>query len=132
MVGWFNLLFALIILGVWLLSARFEWQTPPSVATLLQKISRRCSRRQERTELVLRIESGQCNPGDLEKEIYIIRKSYKHSGGAIVLNIKVEDFNNLNREIPKIKSRLEKRFPGMTLNFVGKGKGEWDAFQCFD
>ncbi|UWG97169.1 hypothetical protein LPY66_20255 [Dehalobacter sp. DCM] len=53
---------------------------------------------------------------DMEKEIYMIRKTTGRTTG-IVMNIESSDIFE-PRVRGDVKVRLEKRFPGLTVNFV--------------
>lgn len=70
--------------------------------------------------VVVNIEAREFITDNMEKEIYIVRKSRKNKSNHLLMNvgIQIDDETSDSVEIERAKLRLEKRFPGLTVNFT--------------
>lgn len=93
------------IIIVWILAGSAEWRLPSNIE---HKVIRLGGQMDDHTALT--VLAREFDFEDIEKEIYIIRKSAK-SGEGLVMNIDMTDNE-------RTKERLEKRFPGLTVNFM--------------
>lgn len=108
------------IIGLWIIAGRYEWQIP---AHLANKIIRWMGTKKEQEMLdaiVVNIEAREFITESMEKEIYIVRKSRKHKTDHLLMNVDVQigQKKSDTEEIARAKLRLEKRFPGLTVNFA--------------
>lgn len=129
----YTILFIGIIIGLWILAGRFEWKPTPSIVRIIRDS---CPREEKQPEasVTLNIEALEFNHEDMEKEIYVIRKSRRSMIDGAEMNVRIETSEDIfgEEEIEKTKLRLEKRFPGLTVNFTRKEQGEKDAVLCND
>lgn len=127
--GWVYILFVLIII-FWVLTGNLEWQLPSGLARSISAWSRSRQEKELRASFILNFDAREFASEDVEKEVYIIRKSRGGtSPGSIVMNIAVQNpHHGLSEEDrEKAKARLERRFPGLTVNFTEKEQEGKDA-----
>lgn len=106
------------IIGVWILAGRYEWQIPAKLTNKIISWKRPKEDWDSLQALVLNIEARVFITDNMEKEIYIVRKSRKHKNDHMQMNVGIQvatDPPN-QEEIERAKQRLEKRFPGLTVN----------------
>ncbi len=120
------------VIGLWIFAGRYEWQIPKNIA---DKILSWKSPRKDWEKLgilVLNIEAQEFITDNMEKEIYIVRKSRKHKNDHMLMNVGIEVAEDPpNREeIERAKQRLEKRFPGLTVSL--KLQEDNNAVLCSD
>jgi len=122
-----------IIIGLWILAGKYEWKVP---ARISENMPKAIPRKQENCiieTVELDIEAREFIHEDMEKEIYIIRKSRKKLT-PVQMNVRIEAAEGLwiETEREKTKRILEKRFPGLTVNYTLKEQEEKDAFSYAD
>ena len=122
MYSWDYILLIGIVCGVWVIAGRYEWQIPPSLVRIISNLRPTEEEVAIPALLSLKIEAMELKHEDIEKEIYILRKSRRGSVGEIVMNVEIdvsqEDFVAEDQE--KTKLRLESRFSGLTVNYTKK------------
>jgi len=108
-----------LILLVWYLSGKAEWEPP---ARLLAKLAAIQAGQKTGTYSaeIMEIPIAEFDCHDLEKEIYLRKKYSRRSqdGWVLDLHIRLSEQTFDAEERIKIKRRLEKRFPGLTVNFL--------------
>lgn len=111
-------LWALIGL-LWTVVGKLEWQVPSFLGRKIQNLSGPEAVEAIGDDLILSIEAREFTFDDIEKEIYIIRKSRKLVNQHIVMNVKLDTELDLDaNEREKTKVRLEKRFPGLLVHYT--------------
>ncbi|NLI91061.1 MAG: hypothetical protein GX434_02305 [Peptococcaceae bacterium] len=122
------LLFWGMILGLWIFAGKFEWIIPDYLAVGIRGMSSKKHENLFQDALVLNFETREFIQDDIEKEIYVIRRSTGKKNQPIVMNVKIHGTENFleKDEKEKAKQRLEKRFPGLVVNYTN-GEGEKDA-----
>ncbi|NLP43562.1 MAG: hypothetical protein GX351_02935 [Peptococcaceae bacterium] len=119
------------IILFWQLSDKLEWQPP---AWLLSKLTAiRANREVGKCKVeIMEIQIAEFNHCHLEKEIYLLKKDnrYQKAGLALNLNIQLIDKTLNAEEKSRIKSRLEKRFPGLIVNFLPREQEREHASVC--
>ena len=130
---WGPIILGTAIIFIWLIAGKYEW-TPPS--PLIKKIED--LRKRTETDCVetitLAIEAREFSFDDIEKEIYITRKSRKPQLIDVRMQVNIAD--TLSRsclgeeEKQRTKQRLEKRFPGLTVDFCDEKQVEKHAVLC--
>lgn len=81
--------------------------------------------------MVLNIEAREFITEDMEKEIYIVRKSRNQKSSNMVMNVGIQvETDQPDEEIERAKQRLEKRFPGLTVSLVSQAQEDNDAVLC--
>ncbi len=106
------------IMGVWILAGRYEWQIPNNLANKIitsKRLKKDCDILEA---MVLNIEAREFITENMEKEIYIVRKSRKNRADYVQMNVGIHMSQDPpdNKEIERAKQRLEKRFPGLTVS----------------
>lgn len=127
-----TILYASIIV-LWFLVGRYEWRVPFALRRGIIAFLRK--REKEAVEsLVLKIEAREFITADLEKEIYIVKKARSGSTDNIVMNVGIpkEIDVPVQTEYARTKQRLERRFPGLTINFAWEEKEKAHAVSCID
>ncbi|RNC28865.1 MAG: hypothetical protein AWM53_01052 [Candidatus Dichloromethanomonas elyunquensis] len=71
------LIFWGMILGLWLIAGKFEWIIPNCMQRNIWRIKQDHEDHLLKDAIVLNIEAGQFIQGDIEREIYLLRKSKK-------------------------------------------------------
>lgn len=118
-----GMIISLIMLGIifslWFIAGKYEWQIPVFLAQHIQVPSLGREENCEAEAVMLNIEAREFIHEDIEKEIYIIKKSKKNQNLEIVMNInfKTEENKRIEQEKAKSKHILEKRFPGLTVKY---------------
>ncbi|KUO61993.1 MAG: hypothetical protein APF84_05025 [Gracilibacter sp. BRH_c7a] len=129
-------LFILIcgIIGGWIIAGRYEYQIPISLSNRIVSWKLLERNREALDALVVNIEAREFITENMEKEIYIVRKSRKPRDEHMLMNVGIQIEQNPpdNEEIEKAKQRLEKRFPGLTVNFSSQGQEDNNAVLCSD
>ncbi|HHV64861.1 MAG TPA: hypothetical protein GXX46_07305 [Peptococcaceae bacterium] len=117
--SWGYLLLLGLILFFWVLAKHWEWRLPSGLAAKINNFIRRLEEEKARTAFIVNFEAREFQVDDLEKEVYIIRKSSKEAGAGLIMNVGVRltKPNICKSELEKAKARLERRFPGLTINF---------------
>jgi len=83
--------------------------------------------------VTLNIEAWEFIYTEIEKEVYMIRKSKKTKIDSIEMNVCVSAANGIKEtEKEKTKMRMENRFSGLTVNFCKEEKEEENAFLYCD
>lgn len=105
-------------MGVWILAGRYEWQIPNNLANKIitsKRLKKDCDILEA---MVLNIEAREFITENMEKEIYIVRKSRKNRADYVQMNVGIHMSQDPpdNKEIERAKQRLEKRFPGLTVS----------------
>ncbi|MEI5986573.1 hypothetical protein [Dehalobacter restrictus] len=112
----------LIILWLW--AGQYEWELPDALSERIEAF-RTNNTRQVKTitdNAVLAIEAKEFDHEDIEKEIYMVRKTRNRQEGIIVsIDLSQENANLPKDEQEKTKTRLERRFPGLTVQYTQKG-----------
>lgn len=126
--GWIILLLGLIIV-CWVIAGHREWHLPAGLAAKISALGRSREDEEYRKAFVLNFEAREFASEDIEREVYIIRKSRNQTSGNIVMNVAVQapDHRFSEAEREKAKARLERRFPGLTVNFTRKEQEGKDA-----
>ncbi len=119
---WIYIIWVLIVL-VCIFVGKFEWQVTSILKKKIQSLSVPMAVEAMGNETILSIEALEFNFDDIEKEIYIIRKSRKSMDQHIVMNIKLNTDIEIDiNEREKTKVRLEKRFPGLLVNYIQQNR----------
>lgn len=130
--GLFFILLACTIVIVWNLAGRYEWQIPTYLSEKITYLSEKKTSWKYLREtaeavetVVLNIEAREFITDDMEKEIYIVRRSRKPNKDRLLMNVEIQPDEDLigSNEIVKAKLRLEKRFPGLTINVTQQDTG---------
>lgn len=112
----------LIILWLW--AGQYEWELPDALSERIEAF-RTNNTRQVKTitdNAVLAIEAKEFDHEDIEKEIYMVRKTRNRQEGIIVsIDLSQENANLPKDEQERTKTRLERRFPGLTVQYTQKG-----------
>ncbi|WP_368293382.1 hypothetical protein [Dehalobacter sp. TBBPA1] len=112
----------LIILWLW--AGQYEWELPDALSERIGAF-RTNNTRQVKTitdNAVLAIEAKEFDHEDIEKEIYMVRKTRNRKEGIIVsIDLSQENANLPKDEQERTKTRLERRFPGLTVQYTQKG-----------
>ncbi|QHA01717.1 hypothetical protein [Dehalobacter restrictus] len=112
----------LIILWLW--AGQYEWELPDALSEWIEAF-RTNNTRQVKTitnNAVLAIEAREFDHEDIEKEIYMVRKTRNRQEGIIVrIDLSQENANLPKDEQERTKARLERRFPGLTVQYTQKG-----------
>lgn len=110
------------IIGVWILAGRYEWQIPVNLTNIIISWKRPKEDWETLEALVLNIEAREFVTDNMEKEIYIVRKSRKYKTDYVQMNVGLQVSQKLpdNEELERAKQRLEKRFPGLTISFTSQ------------
>lgn len=133
-VGYYLIIIGAIII-LWGIAGCYEWNLPYSLAKKVIGLGYLREEQDIREAFILNFEAREFPSDDIEKEIYIIRKSRRgKTSGSIVMNVGVEPPEHIfdEKEREKAKLRLERRFPGLTVNFTKKEQEENDAGLCSD
>ena len=120
------------IIGVWILAGRFEWQIPINLANKIISWKHPKKDCEILEAMVLNIEAREFITDNMEKEIYIVRKSRKNKTDHVQMNVGILVSHDPpdNKEIERAKQRLEKRFPGLTVSL--KVQEDNNAVLCSD
>lgn len=114
-----------LILILWVIAGRIEWCLPVFLENKIRGLIK--PQVPEITEVMLltNFEFKELQYDDLEKEIYIVRKSSRQAAQNIVVNVK-PNFRKILTEDDKerTKSRLERRFPGLIINYTKDAEEE--------
>lgn len=126
---WYYFIFTGAILILWLIAGRVEWHLPLGLAQKISNLTRLREEQEAREAFILNFEAREFAPDDIEKEVYIIRKSRNGNQEHIVMNVGVQTPEHIfgPEEKEKAKQRLERRFPGLTVNFTKKEQQGGDA-----
>ncbi|NBJ16680.1 MAG: hypothetical protein FNP40_14185 [Dehalobacter sp. 4CP] len=112
----------LIILWLW--AGQYEWELPDALSERIEAFGTN-NTRQVKTitdNAVLAIEAREFDHEDIEKEIYMVRKTRNRQEGIIVrIDLSQENANLPKDEQERTKTRLERRFPGLTVQYTQKG-----------
>ncbi|AFV03885.1 hypothetical protein UNSWDHB_1285 [Dehalobacter sp. UNSWDHB] len=112
----------LIILWLWV--GQYEWELPDALSERIEAFGTN-NTRQVKTitdNAVLAIEAREFDYEDIEKEIYMVRKTRNRQEGIIVsIDLSQENANLPKDEQERTKTRLERRFPGLTVQYTQKG-----------
>jgi hypothetical protein len=112
----------LIILWLW--AGQYEWELPDALSKRIEAFATNKSRQVKTiTEnAILVIEAREFDHEDIEKEIYMVRKTRNSQEGIIVsIELSQENANLSKDEQDKTKTRLERRFRGLTVQYTQKG-----------
>lgn len=117
---WYYIVLLIVIILLWVVTGRFEWHLPTCLAQKIDRVRQIGIEKEAREAFILNFETKEFGSNDIEKEVYIIRKSRKGINTGIILNVGVKNTDHLFDEIEreKAKLRLERRFPGLTVNFT--------------
>lgn len=119
-------LFGLVVI-FWIIAGRVEWKIPISLEKRIRGLIRPQAQAITESVLLLNFEAREFKYDDLEKEIYIVRKSRKQAAQNIVMNLRPNFREMLTEDEERTKSRLEKRFPGLIVHYTHKAEGEKHA-----
>lgn len=122
------LIFWGIILVLWVITEKYEWIIPAFLAEKVQRLPGVKMQRFSQDAVVVDIAATEFMQDDMEKKIYIIRKSKKKIYRPVVMNVKMDPAENWQTDLEKTKQRLEKRFPGLVVNYCPEGGAENNAF----
>lgn len=133
MAALYYLLFCSVIIALWLIAGKYEWRLPLTVRHTLSNLTA-TNKEAVPAFLTLNIEAVEFDHGDVEKEIYIVRKSRRSNSQDIPMDvgINISEESLTEGEKDRIKMRLEKRFPGLTVSFAQREEEEEDALLCID
>lgn len=121
------IIIVLSIVFLWFYVGKYEWQIPAFLTKRIQRFRQKVSLENEDNceaeAVILNIEAREFNHSDIEKEIYIIRKSRRTLETDIVMNVNLntEKTESLEQARERSKHILEKRFPGLTVNYTEEG-----------
>jgi len=105
-----------IISVIWYFAGRWEWRLSDRLTKRIYLLSRVIAE-EPAVPVSLKIEAWKYGTENIEKDVYMVRKSGKGSN-SIVMNIDLSEADGIDdAEKEKVRSRLEKRFPGLTVNF---------------
>jgi hypothetical protein len=131
---WMYIILLMLIISLWVLVERYEWKLPSCWAGKIGVLGGRQEKEVARQAFIINFEAREFASEDIEKEVYIIRKSRSENGQCIIMNVGVKApepiFSEEERE--KAKLRLERRFPGLTVNFTQEEKEKKDVVLCSD
>lgn len=121
------------VIVLWILAGRYEWRVPDSLCRRIQAYL--CRQNKEvRESLELIIEAREFISADLEKEIYIVKKARSRRTDNVIMTVDISAETNISgqTDFARTKQRLEKRFPGLTINFTWEDEGNTHAVSCVD
>ena len=118
-------LLACVIVIAWNLTGKYEWQLPVYLRERIASWKNDRKQAVPADTLVLNIEAREFMTDEMEKEIYIVRKSRNQNSDSLLMNVKVRSgIGGIgSTDIDKAKLRLEKRFPGLTINVTRQDMG---------
>ena len=116
---------ACVIVVAWNLTGKYEWPIPDYLRKKIISWKYGGEEAVPVDTLVLNIEAREFITDDMEKEIYIVRKSRKVNNDCLLMNVEVHSSKEEigSTDIDKAKLRLEKRFPGLTINITQQDTG---------
>lgn len=121
-----------LVLIFWIIAGRAEWRIPLSVEKRIRCLIRPQAQAVTESVLLLNFEAREFEYDDLEKEIYIVRKSRKPSSQNIVMNVRLNYQEEMTEDRERIKNRLERRFPGLIIHYTHEAEEEEYAVLCSD
>ncbi len=131
---WMYIILMILIISLWILVGRYEWRLPSFWVRKISVLSGWQEKDVARQAFILNFEAREFASEDIEKEVYIIRKSRSGNGQCIIMNVGVKAPEHIfsEEEREKAKLRLERRFPGLTVNFTKEELEKKDAVLCSD
>ncbi len=129
--------FSVVVLSLWFIAGHYELRLSTSTTQKIKNMYRRRGDKEVQNEatipVTLNIEAWEFIYTEIEKEVYMIRKSKKTKIDSIEMNVCVSAANGIKEtEKEKTKMRMENRFSGLTVNFCKEEKEEENAFLYCD
>jgi len=116
-----------LVLIFWIIAGRIEWKIPLSLEKRIRCLIKPEAQAIPESVLLLNFEAREFKYDDLEKEIYIVRKTRKQAAQNIVINLRSNFREVLTEDEERTRSRLEKRFPGLIIHYTHEAEGEKHA-----
>lgn len=120
---YYGILLSGAIIFLWVIVGGYEWKLPWKIRMKVHGLICQTQDKEKNEALFCLIPAKKIANEDTEKEIYIIKKARKPKGCSIIMNVIInkEERELKEKDKERIKVRLEKRFPGITVHFITEG-----------
>lgn len=114
---------AAVIAILWLTAGSREYKPPQALVSVIGKLRQKIMDTNSAPVMTLNIEAREFCHDDIEKEIYIIRKSRNQNPADVHFNVMIQTRAETmdQQERDKTVRRLENRFPGINVQFLAEG-----------